>query len=790
MATGFAPDVSRGLTAEQVNVRVAKGLVNAPPKSITRTVAQIVYENVFTLFNGIMFAIFIALVWVGSYHNLLFMGVVLSNLCIGIVQELKSKRAVEKLSLLNSPRAVVVRDGQEIEIKSEQIVLDDVVALGLGQQVPADCVILSGAVETDESLLSGESEPLFKKQGDALLSGSVVVSGACRVRIVRIGAECYAHTLAAEARRYKRPKSELMRSLRIIVRGTGILVLPLGLLMFVRAYVSLSHSLQSSVEQAAGAMIGMIPAGLMLLASISLSVGVITLGRRNTLAQQPHCIEMLSRVDMLCLDKTGTLTTGNIKVSKLIAAKPEEMAAAEAWLGSIVAALPAANPTARALAAYIKEKEIVAGAEKAKAITAFSSARRYSAASFSDGTVYLGAPEVVAAPLPKELQAEANRALSEGYRVLALSKGPAAEIAPPPETQELTPLCLLLLQDEIRPEAEDTLAFFQREGVCVKLITGDNPQTASHIARRLGVPGAEKLIDLSGLSEEEVRDVAAHYTVFGRVSPMQKRQLVMALKACGHTVAMTGDGVNDLLALREADCSIALFNGSDAARQIAQLVLLTNDFSALPAAVMEGRRVINNITRTASLFLVKTIYSFLLTASSVLFQLAYPLQPVQLSLISSVTVGIPSFFLSLEANRTRIEGNFLRNVLEKALPGGLIVFLYLVIAGSVGKTLGLSYPQINTLCVYLAGTANLCVLFRVCLPLMNYRGMLFFTMMALFFGLSIALRRMLELTLPPNGPMLWMYACMAAACYPLMELLVAGLRRAFRARHKDARQGI
>lgn len=773
-------DVNDGLSSSEVHERKTRGLVNIQPKSITRTTGQILRENIITFFNLLNIGIFIALLIVDSYNNLFFMGVVLSNMLIGIVQELRSKRTVEKLSLLHAPHAYVIRDGQEHEIDVNSIVQDDILCLSLGQQIPTDCILLQGAIETDESHLSGESRAQYKQPGDTLLSGSAVLSGSCRARVEHIGAACYANALAYEARRYKRPKSELMHSLRLIMRFTGGLVVPLGVLMFSRSYIWLGHSIKSSVEQTAASMLGMIPAGLMLLASVSLAIGVVTLGRKKMLAQRPHCIETLSRVDMLCLDKTGTLTTGNLSVTELLLVDPSDSETVRQKLAGLVHTMPPLNPTARALHAYCGEDAKGASVKNMQcptAVTDFSSARRYSAATFADCTLYLGAPELLCPTLPEQLRDRAKKALEGGYRILAFAAGPPAISPDKPDHTALTLYALLLLRDEIRPEAAKTLSFFQGQDVAIKIISGDNPQTAAHIARRLGVPYAERYIDVSLLDESGIEEAAKYYTVFGRAAPLQKKQLILALKRQGHTVAMTGDGVNDLLAMRESDCSIALYNGSDAARQISDLVLLTNDFAALPAAVMEGRRVINNITRTASLFLVKTIYSFLLTASSVVIGLAYPFQPVQLTLISAVTVGLPSFFLSLEPNRSRIEGNFLENVLVQAIPGGILAFIYALIAGMLGPDFGLSQLQVNTLCVYLTGTACLLVLLRVCLPLQNYRGILFFAMVCFFFGGSWLFSGLLRLMLPPNASMIWMYAIMAAACFPLLAGFSYILRR-------------
>ncbi len=769
----FTPDAKEGLTSAQVSARREEGLTNAQPPHITKTTGRILRDNLMTLFNLINVILFLALLAVDSYANTLFMGVVLSNLLIGVVQELRAKRAVERLSVLHAPRTKVVRDHLEQDVPSEELALDDILVLTLGNQVPADAIVREGTVEADESMLTGESVAIKKGPGDMLLSGSFVISGACRAQAERVGSESYAAKLSQEAKRYKRFDSGLMRALRLIIRYAGGIVFPLGALMFWSAYRGLSHGLQSSVEQTAASMLGMIPSGLMLLTSISLAVGVVTLARKKTLVQELYCIETLSRVNMLCLDKTGTLTTGNMQVDGVIPFGSVEEAELTAMLSDIVGTMPAGNATANALAAFYTAPP----REQPQGVTPFSSARKYSAAAFSYGTLYLGAAGMLM-DLPEQLQAQADEAASSGRRVLLFCKSEAADSEPkPPKDVVLTPLALVILLDEIRPEAEDTLRFFREQDVTVKLISGDDARTVSAIAERLNLPGAEKYVDATTLKDDEALSAAAgNYTVFGRVSPQQKKGLIKALQAQGHTVAMTGDGVNDVLALKEADCSVALNAGSDAARQISQLVLLDNNFASLPHVVMEGRRVVNNITRTASLFLVKTIFSLLLTLSSLLFGLAYPFQPVQLSLIGALTVGIPSFFLALEPNRTRIKGSFIKNVLARALPGAITIFLFTLVAGLVGRRAGLSYIEVNSLCVYLAGTAGLMILLRVCLPLVFRRGALWVLMTAGFFGAAALFPNILEIVPPQPGIGLWLYVGLTLFSYPLL----AGLERVCR----------
>ncbi len=761
------PDPNTGLTKAQIQNRIENGLVNTQPPGITKTAGQILRENLCTFFNALNFGLAICLLLVKSYSNLLFMGVVLCNLLIGTVQQLRSKKTVERLSVLYAPKARAIRDGVETSLPVDRLVLDDVIRLKLGDQIPADAILIAGDVEVNEALLTGEPDAIAKQSGDLLLSGSFVVSGECRARVERLGEENYATRIAQEARKYKKVRSNLMRSLQRIIHFTGGAVLPLGVLLFSRAYFLSGHTLQSAVEQTAGSMIGMIPSGLMLLTSVTLAVGVMTLTKKKTLVQEMYSIETLSRVDMLCLDKTGTLTAGQMEVTAIL--HPDENMALETQglIADFCGALPEDNTTATALISYCRSQNAQRTRE-AMGILPFSSERKYSAAAFPGvGVLYLGAMEFLRPRLPDQLVAAADQYAKNGSRVLvfALDKDALDPKAPPREPEAL---CLVLLSDTLRPEAKQTLGFFISEGVNIKLISGDDPRTVSGVARRLSLTGSDKWVDASTLLDEAaVKAAATNYVIFGRVSPQQKRWLVEALKEAGHTVAMTGDGVNDVLALKEADCSIALNAGSDAARQVSHLVLLDDDFASLPAVVMEGRRVINNITRTASLFLVKTIFSFLLTVCSVFFGIRYPFQPVQLSLISALTIGIPSFVLALEPNRIRITGDFLKNVLARALPGAILVFLYSIIANTLGPLVGLNHLEVSTLCVYLTGCAGLCVLLKVSLPINWKRAALFVCMTLGFLLGAYYLRRILDIGLPV-GRILWLLLPMAAGCYPLL----------------------
>ncbi|MDD3919980.1 MAG: aminoacyl-tRNA hydrolase, partial [Eubacteriales bacterium] len=778
-----AADPAQGLTEQEAAQREAQGRVNRQPPHNTKTVGRIILDNLMTPFNLLMAGIACCLLLVQSYGNMLFLGVVVTNLLIGTVQELRAKHTVERLSILTAPKITVVRSGVERELPCEALVEGDVICLSPGMQVPADSVMRTGVVEADESLLTGESDAIRKNSGDMLLSGSFLLSGSGRAEVVHVGAENYAAKLAAEAKGYQRPDCGLMRELSGIIKTVGGFVVPLGALLFLRTYFLLQSPVKHAVEQTAAAMIGMIPAGLMLLTSVSLMAGVIALSRKRTLTQNMYSIETLSRVDVLCLDKTGTLTSGSMEVCGT--AYPENAPEGERLLNVYVGAMANDNMTAAALKAYFSE----ARGDEPEETLPFSSARKFSAASFSEeGVLYLGAPTYLMDALPQALTREMERYMQAGARVLLLAQDKTAKtITETPKEKTLVPVALVALTDKLRPDAAETLRFFREQDVTVKLISGDDPRTVSSIAKRLELPGWERYIDASTLiGDEAVTEAVGQYTIFGRVSPQQKKLLVQALKKAGHTVGMTGDGVNDVLALKEADCSVAMAAGSDAAKQVSQLVLLDSDFASLPSVVMEGRRVINNITRTASLFLVKTIFSFLLTICCAVIGLRYPFQPIQLTLISGLMVGFPSFVLALEPNRTRITGEFIKNVILRAVPGGFTVFLYVLIVSLACPALGYSHQQVSTLCVYLAGFSSFMVLLRVSLPLNGKRGALLVLVGTAFLLACEILPALLGLA-DFTARMLWFFLPMAAVCWPFhygLTILTARLL------HMDPKQGM
>lgn len=759
-----------GLTTEEVTELREKGLYNRQPESRTKTVGQIVRDNTLTLFNLLNIVLAVMVIAVGSYKNALFINIVVINTIIGIIQEIKAKRTIDKLSLISQPHAKVVRNGREEAITVEEIVLGDLIILSAGKQIPSDSTILSGEIEVNESLLTGESDAIIKKVGDTLLSGSFVVAGQAWVQVDKVGEDNYATKLTAQAKQMRKPNSEIMRALNLIMKIISFAIVPIGIILLVQQIFFINMGINQSVISTVAALIGMIPEGLVLLTSVALAVGVIRLGHYKTLVQELYCIETLARVDVLCLDKTGTITEGSMEVKSIdLVNNSKDPAKA---MRAIVNTLQDDNSTFKAL------KDSFNGeAPKWKAVKAvpFSSARKWSGVSFEgEGTYIMGAPEFVLGDAYGQYREKVEDYASQGNRVLMLGHSDNAFIGENELPQNITVIALMLLGDKIRKEAKQTLEYFAGQGVEIKVISGDNPLTVAEVANRAGLQNADRCVDATTLkTDDAVADAALKYTVFGRVTPGQKRVLVNALKNAGHTVAMTGDGVNDVLALRDADCSIAMASGSDAARQVSQLVLLDSNFSSLTKVLMEGRRVINNISRAASLFLVKTIYSFLLAAVVIVSSAAYPFVPIQLTLISTVAIGIPSFFLALEPNKNRLSGSFLENVLRKALPGALTIVLNIIIVLIVDRILDLDLGQVSTMSCLLTGVTGLIILYGVCQPLNLQRKVLFWAMTLIFIGSVIMFPYFFAIV--PLYPINWEIALillpMMFLIYPIMLLM-------------------
>lgn len=718
----------RGLTAREVSERVKNGQSNGSMDIKTKSIPRIFRDNIFTLFNLINVILAVLIAIVGSWRNMLFMGVIVSNIAIGIFQEIRSKRVIDRLSIISAPKAHLIRDGCEQILPVSEIVTDDIMLLASGRQVCADGVIINGECEADESLITGESDPVTKRQGDELLSGSFIVSGSCTARAVRVGAESTSGKITSGAKYVKKHNSEMMKSINKIIRVVSICIVPFGLILFYKAFHVTGVSVEEGVTSTVAALIGMIPEGLVLLTSIALAVSAVRLGRRQTLCQDLYCVEALARVDVLCLDKTGTLTEGCMEVHEV---KPlDDSFDIDSALNAFSSAFPESNATFQAVREHWNS-----GSDLAVLKTIpFSSARKWSAAQFDGlGTVVLGAPSFVLGNDYAQISNICEEYSAKGFRVLVLAHSPLP-LGDGELPKNISAKALVVLSDKIRPSARDTLEYFKRQGVTLKVISGDDPVTVSSVAKRAGLDGGENYIDMGKVSDNDIADIAEKYTVFGRVTPEQKLKLVKALRSAGHKVAMTGDGVNDVLALKEADCSVAMQSGSDAARSVSQLVLMTSDFSSMPLAVEEGRRCINNIQRSAALFLVKTIFSFLLAAAFLIVPYGYPFKPIQMTLISALAIGAPSFLLALEPNKNLVHGSFLVNVMKKAAPGGISVAVGVGLLTAAESVFGFAPEEISTMAVYLTAFACFLVLGNVCRPFKKWRAAMLAVLIAAFAG--------------------------------------------------------
>ena len=727
-----------GLSTAEVEFRKKAGLSNECVDSSTKTVAQIIRSNVVTYYNLIFLIITILLIVVGSFRDLTFLPIIIANMLIGIIQELRSKKILDDLTILNAPKIMVRRDGSDQEVLADELVQDDVITLSAGGQIPADALVLSGSITVNEALITGEADEIMKKEGDPLFSGSFVISGECLAKLEKVGKDSYISGLMLQATQSKEgEQSEMIRDLNRLVQTVGVIILPIGVILFSQQYFFSGATMRDSVTSMVAAILGMIPEGLYLLASVAMVVSVMRLGKQKVLIHDMKCIETLARVNVLCVDKTGTITVPEMEVAQFILAEDQSLAAKEKepqadqqsedknqtaeeekhkiakLLSDCVRALPCDNATMEALQQYFTEPP----ENRAERIVPFSSATKYSGVVLTGKSYVIGAPEFVLRQDYVSVQKTIEIFLEKGYRVLVFAEYEGnldgKELA-----EKADPIAFILLNNAIREGAMDTFRYFSKRGVEVKVISGDNPVTVSEIAKKAGIRHAEKQVDAATLkTADAVRKAAKKYTVFGRVTPEQKRLLVQALKEQGKTVAMTGDGVNDILALKDADCSIAMASGSEAASQVAQLVLLDNDFNKMPSVVMEGRRVVNNIERTASLYLVKNIFSMLLAVFSMLFLIDYPLEPSQVSLISVFTIGIPSFFLALEQNRNQIHGHFLANVLIQALPAGITDFI--VVSGLVifCREFGVEKECVSTSCTILVAVVGFMILSHIAKPM-------------------------------------------------------------------------
>lgn len=819
-----------GLTNEQVQERIAEGKVNVNENPNTRTYKQIILENTLTFFNFLNIALLVLVLFVRSYKNSMFMGIILINTVIGIIQEIRAKKTIDKLAILTESKTVVLREGKKWSISTEKLVLDDLIFLKTGDQVPADVKVLEGTVEVNESLLTGESDNLSKSQGDELFSGSFVTSGEACCQVIHVGKDNYASQITSEAKEFKRHNSELRNSLNAILKVISIIIVPLGAMLFYKQYMIVGDTLKDSVVNMVAAVLGMIPEGLVLLTSVALTLGSMVLATKKTLVQELYCIETLARVDTLCLDKTGTITEGTMKVEdvqlydtaqttvvqhtakfdpetgepvqNVSALKPEVTVSAEKEngqiqetvnsetvsqeerqklqeidhiMGNMMSVLHDQNATADALRKRFPSRNDL------KLIHAipFSSDRKYSGAVFEGrGTYLMGAAQFLFPEGNEELLEHCSSYAQEGYRILVLAHS-EQETKGTERPTGLEPLGLFLITDVIREEAPDTLAFFDSQGVDLKVISGDDPVTVSAIAKKAGLKNANHYIDATTIkTSEEMQRAVAECSVFGRVTPQQKKQMVQALQSQKHTVAMTGDGVNDVLALKEADCSIAMAAGSDAAKNIANVVLLDSNFGAMPHIVNQGRRVVNNIRSAASMFLIKTIFSVLLSLITIFFGDAYPFEPIQMSLISACAVGIPTFLLTQENNYNKIDHTFLRHVFINAFPAAVTitgcVFTIMLVCQDVYH----SNVMLNTACVLVTGWNYMSALRTVYSPLNTYRKVIIYGMQFAFFISAVVLQDLLTLGSLEFGMIILVFVLMTFSPI-LIETITEWIRRIY-----------
>lgn len=783
-----------GLTDEEVRQRVEEGLTNRADISTDKTTKEIVISNVFTYFNLIFLVITILLIMVGSFRNLTFLPIIIGNTVIGIVQEIRAKKTLEKMSLLNAPRADVIRNGSVKQISTEELVKDDVILLTAGKQICADAVVISGNIQVNESLLTGEADEVEKTEGSTLMSGSFVVSGECYARLEKVGNESYISKLSLEAKSMGgKEQSEMIRSINLIVKWVGIVIIPIGLILSWQSHFVNGESITKSVTSTVAAIIGMIPEGLYLLTTVALALSTMKLARKKVLLHDMKSIETLARVDVLCVDKTGTITEPDMKLKEIFLCKNSgadgtQTALTLDELKSLILDYANAsvdnNATMLALKAYAAEtstNNTSALHRTTVSQQAFSSSLKYGSVTFSDGTYLLGAPEFIMHEDFARIEEEIIPYADKGDRVLLFARYDGENVENG-INGSVTPLGFVALANPIRENAVKTFEYFKSQGVAIKVISGDNPRTVSRIAIQAGIESAESFVDAATLdTEDKIADAVNKYTVFGRVTPKQKKQLVKALQAKGHTVAMTGDGVNDILAMKDADCSVAMASGSEAAAQAAQVVLLDSDFAHMPDVVYEGRRVVNNIQRSASLFLVKNIFSLLLSLFSVILMVTYPLEPAQVSLISMFTIGVPGFLLALEQNKDRIKGRFITNVMLKALPGGLTDVIAVGALVVCGEVFCISDASIGTIATLVLSVVGFMILFKISEPL---NGMKYAVIIGNIAGLVFSgffLKKLFALTDLSNICILLMivFGFAAESLFRNLTLLVEKLRGSY-----------
>lgn len=771
----FHPNPKQGLTNEEVGLRQQQNLTNIVEQKITKSTGEIFADNILTLFNGFNLIIGIGLALVGAYSNMFFLLIILINISIGIYQELHAKKLVENLSIISSLKASVCRNGQQLEIPIEDLVLDDITILEMGKQICADSIVINGEIEVNESLLTGEANPITKKKGDTLLSGSFIVSGKCDARVDHVGVDNFAAKLSLEAKKHKVVTSELLSSMKKLTKFTSLFIIPIGIILLYQGYIIRHDPLNTAVVSTAAALLGMLPKGLVLLISISLATGIINLSRKRVLVQELYSVETLAHVDMLCLDKTGTITEGKMSVSNVYPITVEAIPISfEEAIGNFIANMDDNNATFLALKEHFRAYHTETVVSKVP----FSSSRKWSSITFESlGSIIIGAPEKLLAvshsSLPDiihQLQASGRRALCVGF-------------SPDPITDNILPELTLIgaidIDDPIRKNVKETLNFFKAEGVGVKIISGDNPLTVSNIAKQAGIETYNSYIDMSQVSDNtDFNDIAAKYTVFGRVTPSQKNRLVKALKENGHTVAMTGDGVNDVLALKEADCGIAMAAGSDAAAQVAQIVLLDSDFTSLPDVVMEGRRVVNNVTRVSGIFFIKTVYSILLSLYCMITQTAFPFIPIQITLIDLAIEGYPSLFMSFEPIHDRINGSFLKTAIRRALPFAITIIMIILAISELPEMLRIPFGADVTIMYYMTGFISVMAVLQACYPFNKLRAFLFITVAIGFFTAVLLFTSLLHLE-PLNKATFSIILMLAGASILLASLFFSIINKLF-----------
>ena len=731
-----------GLTEAEVLERKKRGQINIVEEKTVKSNWEIISGNVFTLFNLYNFLIAIALMSVGAYSNLAFMLIIILNICIGSFQEIHAKNMVAKLSVLTVSKVDVIRDGKEKSIGVDEVVLDDITILNMGNQISSDSVVIDGKIEVNESLLTGESDTIVKMPGDKLYSGSYVVSGKCYAKVEKVGKDNLAAEITLKSKKHKKVNSELLNSMRKVTRLTSFIIIPVGVLLFVQAFFFRDQVIKSSVVSTAAALLGMLPKGLVLLISISLATGVIKLAKKKVLVQDLYSVETLAHVDTLCLDKTGTITEGKMQVSNVETFNEEIMPiSVNQALSAFVNEIGDNNGTFQALKEYFKGNDNFEVDYK----NSFSSERKWSSISFKDiGSIIVGAPERLTAKSNFEIKENMIEAQKQGKRVLLVgfSKDVVEDILP-----DIEIVAAIELSDPLRKNAKEMLGFFKGEGVTVKVISGDNPLTVSSIAKQAGLEDYESYIDLSTIeSDDEIIDLVDEYSIFARVSPNQKSLLVQALQAKGHTVAMTGDGVNDVIALRQADCSITLPEASDVAKQVSQIVLLNSDFSVLKDVLMEGRRVVNNITNVATIFFIKTLYSVMLSILNIITCTAFPFIPIQITLVDLAIEGYTSFFISFEPNGKQIKEKFLKSVLKNSFPYSVVIIINIIVLYLLAPALGIAEPKMTTLMYYMIGFTSILAVIRVCRPFNKMRVFLCTTTAIGFFVATILFRNLLHLS--------------------------------------------